>query len=331
MSQADMVNFDKYIMPAIAELYPQMINKFNEASAGTISLTSEGFEGDYNQASFYQQIFSAGRRVNRYGSNDVQAPTPLTQAKHSSVKVAGGFGPVLFEPSQMTWLRKPTQEGVTIAAQQFAQYLLADQLNTAILALTAAIGNNTDLVVDVSAGAAGAGAISLDGLNQSHAKFADHSQNLVGQVMSGIASHKLIGEGINNKNRLFTAGNVTVYDVLGKRSIVTDSPALRAAGTPNLQKILSLVAGAGAVSGTSDVLTNISTTNGKQRIETTLQTDYTFGLGLKGYTWDETNGGKSPTDALIGTGTNWDKIVSDNKHTAGVMLIADEAQTAGQA
>ena len=74
-----------------------------------------------------------------------------------------------------------------------------------------------------------------------------------------------------------------------------------------------------------DTLNNIEA-NGKERIETTMQVDYTFGLGLKGYTWDEANGGKSPSDAEIATGSNWDKAATDIKHTAGVVAIGDAAK-----
>ena len=47
--------------------------------------------------------------------------------------------------------------------------------------------------------------------------------------------------------------------------------------------VLSLVSGAAVVSDGSDLITNIETSNGKERIETTMQADYTFGLGLKGF------------------------------------------------
>ena len=317
--QSDMVNFNQYFMPAIAEKYAQMIEKFNGASAGTLALSSEGFDGDYLRESFYKEIFAAGRRVDRYAANGAQAATPLTQAQHSTVKVAGGFGPVLFEPSQMTWLRKPTQEGITIASEQFAQSLMADQLNTMIASLHAAIGNNAAMVNDVSGGAV----LTQSALNNTHAKFGDASQSLVGQIMSGSAYHDLVGEALDNGARLFSSDTVTVVNILGKAVIVTDAPALTVAGTPNVHQVLSLVSGAGIVSDGSDVITNIDTTNGKERIETTMQADYTFGVGIKGYSWDETNGGKSPSDAALATGTNWDKVVTSDKHTAGVLTIAD--------
>ena len=50
------------------------------------------------------------------------------------------------------------------------------------------------------------------------------------------------------------------------------------------------------------------------------------GLKLKGYSWDVTNGGKSPTDAELAPATNWDKAVAENKHTLGTLAIADANQ-----
>ena len=78
-----------------------------------------------------------------------------------------------------------------------------------------------------------------------------------------------------------------------------------------------------AVHDAGDLITNIETNNGSQRIQTTMQADYTFGLGLKGYAWDVTSGGKSPTDAELATGSNWDKIATSLKQTAGVLTLAD--------
>lgn len=321
MSLSQMQVFNKYFMPATIETLAQMVNKFNAASGGTIRLTTEGFEGDFLQESFYAAIHSARRRVDRYAANADQAATDLTQQKHTSVKVAGGFGPVRYEPSQMTWLEKPTAEGIEVASRNFAEALLQDQLNTAIAALVAAISNQgAATTVDVSA----TGPVTYAAVNNSHALFGDHSGLLVAQVMDGATYHGFIGQNIANAQQLFQAGTVRVIDILGKISVITDAPALftAAAGEdPAKRRVLSLVAGAATVTDSRDIISNIQTTNGKQRIETTLQIDYTFGLGLKGYTWDETNGGKSPTDAELATGSNWDKVVTSIKHTAGTLAV----------
>lgn len=323
MSLSQMQVFNKYIMPATIETLAQMVEKFNGASGGAIRLTTEGFEGDFLQESFYAAIHSARRRVDRYATNADATPTDLTQLKHSSVKVAGGFGPVRFEPSQMTWLNKPTAEGVEVASRNFAEALLQDQLNTSIAALVAAIGNQgAATTVDVSA----TKKADYVAVNDSHALFGDHSPLLVAQIMDGVSYHGFIGQNLTNGETLFQAGNVRVVDILGRTVVVTDAPALYSAAivdpaTPAKRRVLSLAANAAVVHDSRDIISNIETSNGKERIETTLQIDYTFGLGLKGYTWDEANGGKSPTDAELATGSNWDKVASSIKHTAGVMAI----------
>ncbi len=321
MSLSQMQVFNEYIMPATIETLAQMVNKFNAASNGAIRLTTEGFDGDFLQESFFAAIHSAQRRVDRYAAQASASATDLTQLKHSSVKVAGGFGPIRFEPSQMTWLQQPTARGIEVASRNFAEALMADQLNTAIAALVAAISNQAAATNDVSDSAG----ISYSAFNDAHAKFGDHSANLVAQVMNGSAYHKLIGQNLTNTPQLFQAQNVQVVDILGKPVIVTDAPALYAAGTPNKLKVLSLAESAAMVHDAGDVISNIETSNGQTRIETTMQVDYTFGLGLKGYAWDESNGGKSPTDAEIATGSNWDKVATDIKHTAGVITIGDAA------
>lgn len=320
MSQSQMVVFNQYFMPAIIETLGQDIAKFNAASGGTIVLSPAGFDGDFFQESFWKGIHTAQRRVDRYGAQADVAATDLQQGSIASVKIAGGFGPIRFEPGQMTWLSKPTAEGIEVASRNFAEALLQDQINTAIAALVAAIANNAPMVNDVSA----TGPLTYRALNGAHARFGDRSADIVANIMTGAAYHALIDQNLANGQQLFQAGGVTVVDILNKRMVITDAPALSVAAVaevPAKSRVLGLVPGAATVSDAGDVITNIETTNGKTRIETTMQSDYTFGLGLKGYTWDVTNGGKSPTDAEIATGGNWDKVAADNKHTAGVLAV----------
>jgi hypothetical protein len=319
MSLSQMQVFNQFIMPATVETLAQMVDKFNAASGGTIRLTTEGFTGDFLQESFFQSVHSAQRRVNRYGTNDAVSATDLTELKHSAVKVAGGFGPIRFEPAQLTWLNRPTAQGIEVASRNFADAMLSDMLNSSVAALVAAIGNQAGATHNVSATAG----ISQAAINGSHAKFGDHSNNLRAQVMTGEVFHKLIGQNLANAERLFNSQGVRVVDILGRLIVVTDAPALYEAGTPNKQKVLSLVENAAVVFDARDINSNIQTVNGKERIETTLQVDYSFGLGLRGYTWDEANGGKSPTDAALATGSNWDKTATSIKHTAGVVAIGD--------
>ena len=319
MALVDMAVFNKYMMPATIETLATMVEKFNAASGGAIRLTTEGFEGDFLQESFWAAIHSAQRRVDRYASNGAVSTTDLSQLKHNSVKVAGGFGPVRFEPSQMTWLQKPTAEGIEVISRNMAEAMMQDMLHTTIAALVAAIeGQGATVTYD-----AGTGDLDYRAINNSHAKFGDMSGLLVTEIMDGAQYHNLIDKNLANAERLFTSTGVRVVNILDHVVVVTDAPALRETATAGDIKVLSLVRDAAVVHDAGDLIVNVETTNGKGRIETTLQADYAYGLGLKGYAWDTTNGGKTPTDAELATGSNWDKVATSIKHTAGVIALAD--------
>lgn len=319
MALSDMKVYNDDIVGTTIELLGQKTDQFNTASGGAIVLSTASWRGDFSRESFFNQIASAKRRVDRYATIATQAATALTQGEHVGVKVAGGFGPVLFEPAQMTWLNEDPASAIRAISEGFSDALLADQLNTAVGAAVAAVSGQTALVNDVSASAG----LSLNVLNNSHAKFGDQSQLLVTDIMTGAAYHTLVDKALTNANQLFAAGNVMVVDVLGKRYVISDIPALYEAGPPNKTKVLSVVANGIIVDNASDIISNIDTSNGNTRIQTTWQADYSFGLKLKGYSWDVTNGGKSPLDEELFTASNWDKAVAENKHTLGTLAIAD--------
>ncbi len=319
MALSDMKVYNDEITGNAIELLGQKIDMFNAASGGTILLNATAFRGDFNKLSFFNQIASAQRRVDRYAANGAQASTALTQGEHVGVKVGGGFGPILFEQSQLTWLQQDPGTAIAAIAEGFADALLADQLNSAVASAVAAVENQAALTNDVSASAG----VTQGGLNNSHRKFGDMSQMLSADVMRGDVYHRLVAEAITNTNRLFLSTNVRVVEILGKIAVVSDIPALYEAGTPNKDKVLSVTQGGIIVDNSTDILTNLETTNGKERIETTWQADYSFGVKLKGYSWDVTNGGASPTDAELATGSNWDKAVTEDKHTLGTILVAD--------
>jgi hypothetical protein len=319
MSLSNMKVFNEAVQETTIETLAQLVEKFNEASAGTIVLTAEGFMGDYRMRNIWASLAGARRRVDRYATNAAQASTALAQLQEIGVKVAGGFGPVVFEPGQLSWVQKNPAEAIAVISQALAEGILQDQLNTAIAALVAAIEAQTTATTYDT----GTGPISYIDLNLAHAKFGDHSGSILANVMNGTAYHALIGQNLANAEELFQAGGVTITDILGKRMVVTDAPSLVESGTGADIKALGLVAGAATVYDGSDLITNVITTNGKERIESTFQADYTFGLALKGYAWDTNTGGKSPTDAELATGGNWDKVATSIKHTAGVLVLAN--------
>lgn len=319
MSLPNMKVFNDTLRATTIELLDQMVDKFNAASAGAIRLTAEGFNGDFIFMNQFSSLASARRRVDRYASNATASPTDLAELQQIGVKVAGGFGPVRFEPAQFTWMQESPEKAIAVISQALAEGMLQDQLNTAISALVAVTEKSTTTYHDM-----GTGPISYAGLNKAHAKFGDHSGLIVCNVVHSQTYHDLIGLNLANAQNLFQSANVTVVDILGKRMVVTDAPALleNAGTSADDVKALGLVANAATVYDGSDLVTNVDTANGKNRIESTFQADYSFGLAIKGYAWDTSGGGKSPTDVEIATGGNWTKVATSVKHTAGVLCLA---------
>lgn len=321
MALTNMQVYNDEIASNTIELLGQKIDVLNGASGGAITLSAAAYRGNFSKESFFTQIASAQRRVDRFASNDAQSATVLAQDEIVGVKIAGGFGPIIFEPSQLTWMEEDPGMAITRISEGFADALLADQLNTAVASAIAAVENQAALVNDVSA----SGPISQIVLNNSHRKFGDMSRLLVADIMTGDVWHRLVGEAIDNSNRLFFSTNVQVVEIQGKIFVVSDIPALFESGTPDKDKVLSVVNGGIIVDNATDIITNMETTNNKKRIETTWQADYAFGVKLKGFKWDTVAGGASPTDAELTTGTNWDKAVAEDKHTLGTLAIGDAA------
>lgn len=315
MALTNMKVFNQQLQTMTIETLAQQVEKFNAASAGAIVLTNQGFEGDYRFENFFASLHAAQRRVDRYGTNTAASPTNLAQLQEIGVKVAGGFGPIAWEPSQLSWVMANPAAALEAISRNLSEAIMKDQLNTAISAAVAAIeAQGTANVFDT-----GTGPITYSAINSAHAKFGDSSSLLVADIMDGVQYHALVGQNLTNTAELFNYQGVLVVEILGKRVVVTDAPALRETGTGADAKVLSLVQGGVTVYDGSDLITNIETSNGNQRITTTMQADYAFGVAVKGFQWDTGNGGKSPTDGDIATGSNWDKVATSVKHTAGVL------------
>ena len=322
MALTNMKVFNEYVREATIETVAQMVEKFNQASNGGIQLSTQGFDGDFFLKSMFSSLHSAQRRVDRYATNTSASSTQLAQLEHVTAKVAGGFGPIEWEPSQLRWVGDNPTIAVEVISRNMAEAMLKDMLNAGIASAIAAMENlGATVTNDIGTGRD----LTYSDINNSHALFGDSSQLLVCDVMDGVMYHKLIGQNLTNAVDLFQASTVTVVEILGKRIVVTDAPALREtpATSTNDIKILSLAQGGIVVHDAGDLITNVETSNGSQRIKTTMQADYTFGLGLKGYAWSKSV--SSPTDAELATGSNWTKIATSVKHTAGVLTLGQAA------
>lgn len=318
MALSDLAVFSEYAYDAMTEVTRQQLDLFNAASRGAIVLSSAAHQGDYSETAFYAKISGLVKRRNAYGSGAV-ASKKLQHLVDTMVKVAAGTPPVELNPGQFKWIQQNPEVAGAAMGQQLAKDMLADMLNISITATRVALGQ----VANVLYVGTGDTVNTLDApkLNKGAAKFGDQSSNIAVWVTHGKAMHDYFGNALLNATNLFKYETVNVIaDPFGRVFVVTDAPGLIVAGTPDTYYTLGLVPGAIAIEQNNDFTDNYETKNGDENILRTYQAEWSYNLGIQGFAWDKTNGGKSPTDAALATATNWDRYATSDKDLAGVMV-----------
>jgi len=315
------ITYDTEIYTEIGERVAQYIDVFNSQSAGTIMLRTDMVKGDYISASFFAGFEAAQYRrdITETGAGNVSA-VDLTQSEKVSVKVAGGLGPVSIPVAVLEWANQDPAVAIDFVAQKTVDYMIKDLLNTGVAATVAAMANNAGVLNDISAGVDAF--VTQSVINDTLAKFGDRSQEIRALVMNGVTYHKLIGDAIDS-NAANDINSIAIRDGSafgqGRLIVVTDSPALITGG---FNRVIGLTQG-GLELIQSNLSTNIDKPNGNENLKETFQANYDFTVGIKGYAWNKSVGGSSPTDAELATGTNWPQVATSDKDTAGVLLVAD--------
>ncbi len=318
MALSDLAVFSEYTYEAFTEVLAQQVDLFNAASGGTILLRSAAHQGDYSDVAFWAKIQGLVRRRNAYGSGSV-AEKNLEHLIDTMVKIAAGTPPVRIDPSQFEWIQRNQEEGGAVYGQQLAKDTIADMLNTALLAYVAALTGETDVYYDASATDT-----DFTTLLNGAAKFGDRAGDLVAWAMHSKSMFDIYGKALANGASLFSFGTVNVrQDGFGRPLIVTDSPSLiYTPSSPDKHYILGMTPGAIRVDMNGDFVQNVETSNGDENIIRTIQSEWSYNTGIKGYSWDKASGGKSPNDAAIATANNWDRYATSHKDTAGVLILA---------
>lgn len=301
--------FQSQVATMVMELLTQQVAKFNQASNGAIVLATGEHIGDFIEKTSWAVMSGLAQRRNAYSDKPVDS-MELKQILDRAIKVDGRIGPVDVTGTQIKRLGKDMAEAVSVVSESATNQIMADQLNTSLLATKSAISTESKLIsVD-------SGSISLRKLHRGTRVFGDNSSKLIAWAMSGFAYNDLIDSNLKNENRLFEYGSVSVAkDVSGRIIVITDAPCL--SDTSNVDSVLGLVSGA-CVAMASPLSMAGNTVTGKENIVHQYQGEYDFTIGVKGFAWESKE--KSPTDAMIGAKASWKKIASDVKDCAGVLL-----------
>lgn len=311
-----------FLQTRINELLTQNGNAFNGASGGAIRLSTQSIVGDYNYETFFASL-GAGLATRRdTTSMGAQTDTALLQEENISVKLSRKIATVAQtrDAFRKIFGRFTPTEFTGIVAEQVAQIMQLEMLNTGLAALRAALVQQTASYIQPSLGAMATNSL-VDGLNG----FGDAAQNIVAWVMHSKPYYDLV------KNQI--AANITGvsnFNVaqgsplsLNRPIIVTDSTSLvGAVNSPDVPNYytLGLVAGAADIINSEESEVVVQDVTGLENLAYRIQGEYAYNLGLKGFKWD-TNSGINPTAAAIALGTNWDSNVGGVKLRAGVVIL----------
>lgn len=311
----DLSVFNKQVYAAVTETVDQHVDLFNEASGGAITLTpSLDNTGDYSVVASFKRIGGLVRRRNVYNGTGDVTPARLTQHENRSVKIAAGTPPIEFEQAQYDWLCQNPASAALIIGEQLAKALMADIINTAVAGVKAALTGVAALIHNT------ASPLTFGDLVQGAGKFGDRQGDLVAWVAHSKAMTDLYSSAVANAERLFVYGSVQVVrDPFGRVLIMTDSDALVDGGN---YCTIGLAAGGIMVEQNGDFRANLQSVNGKENIQNSYQAEWSYNLGLRGFSWNTASGGAAPSNAAVATTANWSKTASGLKDTAGVLVIS---------
>lgn len=326
MALSDLAVFNEYTYSALTEVLAQNVELFNAATEGALTLRVEAMGGDFSDTTFYAALAGIVRRRNPYADGAI-AEKVLSQKIDTMVKVAAGTPPIRIDPAWYAWIKRNPAEAAAALGQQMAKQVLADKLNVAIGAVTAAISGTPALVNDISGNTGSAALPSPIALGNTAIKMGDNMSAILCWIMFSKSWNDLYGEALTNNERLFDYGNVAVSrDPMGRRYIMADNPGLMAPGAngaPAKFHTLGLTENAVDITMNDDYFENWSTTNGNENIHRTFQAEWSYNVGIKGFSYDKVNGGHAPSDAALMSGASWDQTCTSLKDGPGVMLVSN--------
>lgn len=325
---SDLAVFTEYAYAAATQVVAQQVALFNEAAQGTFVLRAANHSGDFSELAFWKRLQGLVRRRNAYGNGNIPQIS-FAMVTENMVKIAAGTPTVDLSPSQFKWINEdPTTRG-TAMGQQLGQDMVRDMFNTGLGGLVASHSQVPGLMIDRTG--RDDGKLALSDFNAAQAVYGDRWRDLQAWVMHSTAMFGLFDKVLTNDQRLFTFQDVNIIrDPFGRVFIVSDAPGLIVpagadpATDPASVLTLGVKPGAVVVHQNDDFTDNFDTTNGKENIQTTYQAEWSYNLGVRGFAWDKTNGGKSPTDAALLSATNWDRVDGYNDRDLACVILKNK-------
>lgn len=322
---SDFKEYHEYIRSGQVEAAESTGNLFNGALNNAIRLETQRLRGSYDYQSF---VDADNNVITRRDITSVAGATDLapTEDEIISVKINRKYGPRAFNNHIMRNVGSSVEEFVMAIGRDYEERKMKDMLFTTILALEAGLDGQAAVNTDATGGSPDyfCPETALNALE----KFGDESDRIV-----AILTHS--GPWFDFSRHLVATDKVdTVYTGLlrsmdvpsfGRRFGVLDATALKNdnGSLENTYAILGLVEGAAVCIESEEEEIAIERVTGNENLATRFQAEYAYNIRLKGLKWDVSNGGANPTDATLGTTTNWDLAVTSNRNLPGVHLLVN--------
>jgi len=319
--QSDFVIRHELFASVFEERITQNLDVFNEASRGTVVLQTSSMEGNYGRRRFFDRLLSTNNRRDTT-SVSAQTDTALTMDEIISVKRDRKFKTHAQTLDAWEKLGISINQMNVMLAQNFADETKRDVLEAAYISLVAALGVTAGSVYDYS----GTADADYTALTRALALFGDQQDQILcwhahSNVLKGLQIESLTASsGQVGRSMIFDA----VIGTLNRPMVITDSSNFQTAATPVDYYVLGLTEDACVITMSESIRFVGDLVTGLENLVQRFQGEYSYNVEIKGHKWDMTNGGANPTDATLGTGSNWDIAVADpTKNGPGVRLEVD--------
>ncbi len=325
--------YPELVHSGLSETLVQNTDAFNEASRNTIRLITSRRRGDFAQESFFKNVSNiVQRRIVSSTSPENEAATPsnVPMDEHITVKLNRRIGPIdqTFDSFRKLGDDVDLEVLSFLLGGQIAKAVQIDQLDAGLIALVAALSNQSDVLIDVGPNASPQTTITtttlVDGLNT----FGDAAGRVVMWVMHSKVFFDLVKEQINLNIDGVSNFNVAQATpiTLNRPVLVTDSAALVSDPTEsptaaiNRYITLGLTENAVTIEDSEEELLYTDVITGNENIVARLQGEFAYNVGCKGFRYDPANGGVNPDDSTLGTGSNWDSVMDNTKDYGGFVI-----------
>jgi hypothetical protein len=305
---SDLKIHDQLLQSSYIERLQSVLQIFNEATAGAIVMRSELIQGDVSRNAFYKLAATAVHRDPN--STSTVAGIKMTADERVSVKCPWRYGPIEATEESFKRRLRSLNEFSEVVGVNLADAGMAYQVQAAIAALQGAIGANS-AVVATGSWATDSKKLLTKGLRT----FGDRSSAVSVLVMSSHNYWNMVDDAIDEK--LFEEAGQVVYGgspgSMGKRVLVTDY-------CPD-DLIFGLVPGALDLVESQLPGYKLYDIDTQINMVKAIRAEGTFNLEVLGYAWDSDGSAPAnPNLSQIGTGSNWRKVATDDKATAGFVI-----------